>query len=922
MLQADELGPFADALLEDSRRRRDPRRHAAGILHAAQIVERRLGDAERAAMLYREALAADPGSTAAREALHDLLASRGDAAALAALYGAQLGDDPPVTALLHHARWLAEIEGERPQALAQAERARAKDPRNPIALRLCETLAARLGRWAEWTEVQEGLAARFPEPADALEYLLGAALAKEAEPDAAAGARPARDDYRAALGLAPENAAVQLWLYHLARTSSDPAALAEVLDRMAASARDGLARATLLTRLGDLRPDAAEVLWRQALEAYPEFLPALKQLRRRAEESVDHDALATLSELEAVAAVDPVQKAAAWLRAGDAAGGPLADAARARAALAQVLALEPGNDDAFERLMELLAAADDPAALRAALQHRIEAQHEPSALVPLLLRIGELSRDRLGQREDAKRAFARATALDPRSLPALVALGDLYYEDGQWQEAAGAAARVIKLSTERPVLRAHFARLGTLYADWLVDPHKAIECFRRASNLADGGDVSSLERLVELHRRQGDWASAIEVTGRLSAAAREPAEKIRHLLGLASIHEQGRMDAKAALVEIRRALQVDNGDLDALEALAGLFERGGNQRARQMELERAAQIFVARVKSAPTDPVHYRGLLTVQIWAGLTRQASATAEALEVLGVTDPEVQAAKSMLPPPQTAGFPDPGPLFSRESEERWSAGAHFTVNSALAEIGPWAPRVFQIDAARFGAGKAERIAAGPMKELCDQAARAFGVGPYELYVSRRVPTAAAAIPGEPPQIVLGAGVLEGATPAELKFIAARCMVLIRRGHGVVPFVSAEDFGRLLTAAAAAGEVAGKADAAQLEVNKALYKALPRKSRKELAPIALELVARSAEAPALQSAIIQDANRVALAACDQLPAAIDALGRMNGMMLRGLRDPAARTRAIAPIVEITALLAFSITDQRQEMRRLVGLG
>jgi hypothetical protein len=120
---------------------------------------------------------------------------------------------------------------------------------------------------------------------------------------------------------------------------------------------------------------------------------------------------------------------------------------------------------------------------------------------------------------------------------------------------------------------------------------------------------------------------------------------------------------------------------------------------------------------------------------------------------------------------------------------------------------------------------------------------------------------------------------------------------------------------------QAGAKVDAAQEAVTKALYKALPRKSRKELAPVALEVMARSADAPALHAAMINDANRVALVMCDQLAPAVDALGRMSGVVLHGVRDLAARARAMASHREITGLLAFAVGEQRQEMRRLVGL-
>ncbi|MCM2335140.1 MAG: hypothetical protein NDI82_14500, partial [Anaeromyxobacteraceae bacterium] len=90
--RAGDWKGLLEAFVGEAMAARDPRERAQKTFKAAEVLEERLGEPDRALALYREALAIDPSLLAARSALERLHEAQGDWAELVALLEADLGD--------------------------------------------------------------------------------------------------------------------------------------------------------------------------------------------------------------------------------------------------------------------------------------------------------------------------------------------------------------------------------------------------------------------------------------------------------------------------------------------------------------------------------------------------------------------------------------------------------------------------------------------------------------------------------------------------------------------------------------------------------------------------------------------------------------------------------------------------------------
>jgi len=99
---------------------------------------------------------------------------------------------------------------------------------------------------------------------------------------------------------------------------------------------------------------------------------------------------------------------------------------------------------------------------------------------------------RRGDDEAAEQAFHRALNADPRSVAALLALSDLYFERGAYQKALGYARKATTLAPTDA--KAHVQRGDTSFKVHRYD--EAREAYKTAAALGDPGGTRGLERLT------------------------------------------------------------------------------------------------------------------------------------------------------------------------------------------------------------------------------------------------------------------------------------------------------------------------------------------------------------------------------------------------------------------------------------------
>ena len=240
---------------------------------------------------------------------------------------------------------------------------------------------------------------------------------------------------------------------------------------------------------------------------------------------------------------------------------------------------------------------------------RLTAEHESELVddqrrVVALLHRGRRApgAPRIGDRDAAIEASRKVLVLQPAYLPALKALGKLYFQKGRWGELVEMYRRELEVTENTSHRVALLLKMGGLFEGQLLDEGEAIRTYRAVLDERPDA-LPALRALQRLHARRGEWDPVVDVLRREAEVVSEPAERARILSRAAEVRagRSGRPDQAAELYV--EALDAQPADAGALEGLARLYARAGAWR----EL---AKVYERTLAAAPpaTRPSVYRSL--------------------------------------------------------------------------------------------------------------------------------------------------------------------------------------------------------------------------------------------------------------------------------------------------------------------------
>lgn len=408
--------PRARAALEQiAQHAKDPGTVTQAWLDAARLARDVQRDPDAAAALLKQVLEHDPLHPDAGPMLEELLASRGGAPELAALYERRAEVKLSQQDLYNAGRdyyaaariWVDRLK-DADRALGALDRGLSALPTHPEALELKGALCTEAGDWAG---AVSALAVRVQQGGDArhlaaLHLKLGGIYADHLHDGTRAAAH-----LQTALASDPGNVEALERLASIHTASRNWTGAADCLRRLlelehgaAARARHTLALARIADE-GFADAPQAVALYRQALELVPGDEAAVERLAVLYERTGSLDELAGVLEHQALQAADPKQAAALKAKVGQLYARPAGDSQRAITAWRQVIDLDPTNVPAHVALAELFAR--DPSSLPMAIEtHRALLRLDPTRVesVRALFRAWESLRQ-------ADRAFCAAGVL-------------------------------------------------------------------------------------------------------------------------------------------------------------------------------------------------------------------------------------------------------------------------------------------------------------------------------------------------------------------------------------------------------------------------------------------------------------------------------------------------------------------------------
>jgi len=557
----------------------DERQRIFLLFKIGEIYEEKQGDVEQAIATYIKALQIDPGYVPALKSLIRLYTAAERWEDLVQAYSAELSSTSSASRKVALLQTLAEIHERRldhaNNALTCYEQILSIEPNHLATLRILEQVYRRQEVWDKLYAVLQRLVETVEEREARISLLMEMAELTETRlPNIAATG----EHYLKVLEIEPLHPGALDALESLYRRAGMWDGLTEVLGRKRQIAPDPTTKVVLCHQLGDLWEsqqgglDQAVAAYREGLQADPAYLPTLKALKRIFTGHERWPELIEVLSAEAEAALSKQQSVSSLFQIAFIYMTKIGDTEQGKKFLFRTLELDPRHQDAFAQLERMLMEQQSYEELATLYETRAEGVSVPAELAALHERTAKIYEQQLQQPDKAVAAFKRALEVEPRHAATLLALGELQFAAGQWEEAAEYLRRTAELGGEPQALVPVYYKLGLIYDEKRPDPAQAIHYFQ-AILAFEPGNLAALEKLSAQFLKNQDWRNALDTINTLISNETDRERLITHYLNLAVVYETGFGDTNNAAVCCQRALEVEPASQAAIQHLGGLLKR-------------------------------------------------------------------------------------------------------------------------------------------------------------------------------------------------------------------------------------------------------------------------------------------------------------------------------------------------------------
>lgn len=583
---------------------------------------------------------------------------------------------------------------------------------------------------------------------------------------------------------------------------------------------------------------------------------------------------------------------------------------RAERALENGFARNGAAASVFDKLFRLVRERKDHDKLLSLVARRLEFTDDPKEMTKLYWEQARALRSK-GETEEALLALENVTMLEPDHVGALALTGEIFIRLGRYEEAASSLSRLAK-STEAPAKNRATAAVAAvdLYEKKLGRHDDALEVLV-ALHKAGLTTLPVRERLARAAARTGAWKEATAILEELMEERPESSGRMEAARLAMAIYRDKLQEPDGALRATLKLLTESPGDPEALEMLLRIRGDAGQ---KQLAFTTGLSTTLRLLQDHPADlaAVHrVCRMAEVLRKTPLERVAVSTALAL---GGPDEYLESTfaklTSKLPrAPETA-----------LTDQNWKKLAAPGDDGPFAELfmalGPTLSEAFGPSLASLGITKRDRVDPRTGLALRNEVAAwagAFGISVFELYVGGKDASLIAAIPGEPPCIVMGA---DTKTPLSIadRGRLARELAAVARGTSIMRSRDDTTVAAIIVAACRLADVPIDAPpyAVLGEVEKLLGRALARKTRKAIFETCRAIASKKAsDARIWSSRALGTHSRAALVATADMRVA-----------LTDVMPPTAdRADAVKHDTRVHELIRFALSPVYLELRSALGL-
>lgn len=797
---------------------------ARHLMHAAQVFEKNLGDAERGYLTLMAAFQDDPGNDELAAELARVTASLGRFPELLQECMGVASQIEPATKqaamYVAMANWYQAQLGDTASSEQALEAALAADPTNAQALRTLVALHSQCGDFAR-----------------AASYLTNASAATRNAELRTSYAMEAADLYRSQLGdldaasdlfkrvleADPSHRAAAEALCEIGWDRKDWTTVLPLFESLAAATEEGGAAAARLFQragwaaqmLGD--NDRARQNYRNAHGDDPNYLPALLRWAALAlSEKWWDDIVIVVPALVArpdsgLTKEEQVEYLEGLGHARLSTGAPEA----AATAFTQALAIAPDNKACRDGLAKAHArfSGTGPEAARAVIaQQRLLLDGAASAdeKFEILSGIAVAERDQLGDSAAALKTYFDMLALRPDDPVTLHETFEIYTGARDWQHAVEILERLVKVESGKTRAR-YLVAMGNILNYEMRVTERAVEVYNLVLD-EDPDDERTFGRIERILTAQNAWREMARNLRRMIKRMGDnpPAEKQAQVLGLwrklGDICRKRLHEREAAISAYEMCVQLAPEDRKYREILADSYEVLGSDKLNQAI--KAREAILTDADDFEEIAKHIRALARMFGKHQMYDRLHCTSAALVAMGQAIPQEQAFYDRTVPPEIPRSR------SGLAESMWmrfvaSPRQDWSISHVLAVVSAGVAMARAKDAASLGLNPAQRVDLAhdqsSVGQMISYACRLLNVAVPPVYVA---PEAAGeldlriVLEGQQvvPSFLLGRNLVADRSEKELAFFIARRMVRLRADQFLLSpeAVATQDELRVILAAA----------------------------------------------------------------------------------------------------------------------------
>ncbi|MBI5529001.1 MAG: tetratricopeptide repeat protein [Deltaproteobacteria bacterium] len=575
-----------------------PDNQGEALVRLGLIYLYRLGDVENAKAAFARALEAkadfgtlfcseeiDLGKEPAKE-----LADR-----LGAMADATHDDALRAQFLLARARVVEEVLKDQAAALDAYEKIWVMDPLNDLAKGGFKRLLAAAGRWKELADVLVREAEQVGGELAARTYFQTARIcAKELKDRDTALSHLVK-----AAELAPKNVLLLGEVAEAYEAAGRWEDLVKVLEQQAALTTDPKELASQNFRIGDIlceklsREKDSIAYYRKTVEINPAYLPAMAALGKLYQKDGRFQELADLYRIEAEQAEDVRQKVNKLYKMAEILETQLVKYDDAISAYRKVLELQASYLPALKALGRIFGKLGRWADLIEMYERELSITEDKDQAVFLLDKIGWTHEEKLGDIENAVKAYRRVLEIVPNHLPAIRTLAKIYATAKRWNDLLELSELEIDLTKDQKQVVSLMHKVGEIYEENLGDREKAVANYQKVLSLSPSY-LPVLKALGRIYLSERRYRDLVDMYRREIEVTKNQEQVVSLLYKIGDIHAEKLDEPDTAIETFEKILGINPAYLPALNALELIYLRTG-------KTERLAEIHL-REASVLTEP--------------------------------------------------------------------------------------------------------------------------------------------------------------------------------------------------------------------------------------------------------------------------------------------------------------------------------